>query len=103
MKVYHQMGFRDKWNIDCLKSGIGDGLIFSPINMDSDKLLALPKTIREKSFLDPQFYLLNREKSTNITYPFFQGILKQIFRQLIWIFLILNWQKFVWIIKWMQI
>ena len=57
------MGFRDKWNIDCLKSGIGDGLIFSPINMDSDKLLALPKSIREVSFLDPQFYLLNKEKA----------------------------------------
>ena len=66
MKVYHQMGFRDKWNIDCLKSGIGDGLIFSPINMDSDKLLALPKSIREVSFLDPQFYLLNKEKSFSI-------------------------------------
>lgn len=76
MKVYHQMGFRDKWNIDCLKSGIGDGLIFSPINMDSDKLLALPKTLREISFLDPQFYLLNKEKSTNITYPFFPGNIK---------------------------
>lgn len=76
MKVYHQMGFRDKWNIDCLKSGIGDGLIFSPINMDSDKLLALPKSIREVSFLDPQFYLLNKEKSTNITYPFFPGNIK---------------------------
>jgi len=79
MKVYHQMGFRDKWNIDCFKSGIGDGLIFSPINMDSEKLLALPKVLREKSFLDPQFYLLNKEKSTNITYPFFPGNIKDNF------------------------
>ena len=41
MKVYHQLGFRYQWNIDCLESGIGDGLIFSPINIDSEKLLAM--------------------------------------------------------------
>lgn len=99
MKVYHQMGFRDKWNIDCLKSGIGDGLIFSPINMDSDKLLALPKTLREISFLDPQFYLLNKEKTTNITYHFSLVISKLISRQQTWMFLILNWRKFVSITK----
>lgn len=76
MKVYHQLGFRYQWNIDCLESGIGDGLIFSPINIDSEKLLAMPKSLRKVSFLDPQFYLLNKEKSTNITYPFFPGNIK---------------------------
>lgn len=79
MNVFHQMGFRDKWNIDCLKDGIGDGLIFSPINMESDKLLALPTDIRQASFLDPQFYLLNIEKSSNISYPFFPGNIKSDF------------------------
>lgn len=76
MKVYHQLGFRYQWNIDCLESGIGDGLIFSPINIDSEKLLAMSKSLRRVSFLDPQFYLLNKEKSTNITYPFFPGNIK---------------------------
>ena len=79
MEVFHQMGFRDKWNIDCLKEGIGDGLIFSPINMESDKLLALPADLRQVSFLDPQFYLLNIEKSSNVTYPFFPGNIKSDF------------------------
>ena len=79
MNVFHQMGFRDKWNIDCQKEGIGDGLIFSPINMESDKLLALPADIRQVSFLDPQFYLLNIEKSSNVTYPFFPGNIKSDF------------------------
>ena len=32
--------------------------------------------MRRVSFLDPQFYLLNKEKSTNITYPFFPGNIK---------------------------
>jgi len=79
MNVFHQMGFRDKWNIDCQKEGIGDGLIFSPINMESDKLLALPADLRQISFLDPQFYLLNIEKSSNVTYPFFPGNIKSDF------------------------
>ena len=76
MKVYHQLGFRDKWNLDSYRSGIGDGLIFSPINMDSEKLLNLPSDIREHSFIDPQLYLLNTGKSSNVTYPFFPGNIK---------------------------
>ena len=76
MKIYHQMGFRDKWNIESLNEGIGNGLIFSPINMESEKLMALPETTRNKSFLDPQFYLLNIEKASNTTYPFFPGNIK---------------------------
>lgn len=79
MKVYHQMGFRDKWNIDSFNNMIGDGMIFSPVNMDSDKLLALPQEMRKVSFLDPQFYLLNTEKSSNVTYPFFPGNIKSDF------------------------
>ena len=79
MKVYHQMGFRDKWNIDSFNNGIGDGMIFSLLNMDSDTLLVLPQKMREVSFLDPQFYLLNTEKSSNITYPFFPGNIKSDF------------------------
>ena len=79
MKVYHQMGFRDKWNIDSFNNMIGDGMILSPVNMDSDKLLALPQEMRKVSFLDPQFYLLNTEKSSNVTYPFFPGNIKSDF------------------------
>ena len=32
MKVYHQLGFRYNWNIDSLNNGVGDGVIFSPVN-----------------------------------------------------------------------
>ncbi len=73
------MGFREKWNIESFNNGIGDGLIFSPINMDSEKLLALPQSTRKASFLDPQLYLLNIEKSSNVTYPFFPGNIKSDF------------------------
>lgn len=76
MKVYHQIGFRHNWNIESYNDGFGEGLILSPVNMESDKLLALPERIRTHSFLDPQMYLLGTEKASNVSYPFFPGNIK---------------------------
>jgi len=76
MKVYHQTGFRDKWNIESFLNGVGNGLIFSPINIDADKLFALDAKLKQTGFLDPQLYLLNEAKGTLDTYPFFPGNLK---------------------------
>ncbi len=76
MKVYHQTGFRDKWNMESFLNGVGNGLIFSPINIDADKLLALETRLKSTSFLDPQLYLLNDAKGALDTYPYFPGNLK---------------------------
>lgn len=76
MKVYHQVGHNYKWNIDCYNDGCGDGLILSPVNMESDKLLALPEDTRKRSFLDPQMYLLGTERASIGSYPFFPGNIK---------------------------
>ncbi|MBE0647949.1 MAG: hypothetical protein IH596_09205 [Bacteroidales bacterium] len=76
MRVYHQTGFRDNWNRECYLNGIGDGLIFSPINIDADKLLGLGAELKKTGFLDPQLYLLNESKGTLDTYPYFPGNLK---------------------------
>lgn len=76
MKVYHQVGHNFKWNIDSFNDGCGEGLIFSPVNMDSEKLLSLPETMRRESFLDPQMYLLGTERSSIGSYPFFPGNIK---------------------------
>lgn len=76
MKVFHQTGFRDNWNRECYLKGIGNGLIFSPINIDSDKLIALDQALKISGFLDPQLYLLNEAKGTLDTYPYFPGNLK---------------------------
>jgi hypothetical protein len=76
MKVYHQTGFRDNWNRECFSNGIGDGLIFSPINIDAEKLLRLDPAIKRTGFLDPQLYLLNEAKGTLDTYAYFPGNLK---------------------------
>lgn len=76
MKVYHQTGFRYQWNIECFQNGVGDGIIFSPINIDADKLLAIDDKVKSNGFLDPQLYLLNEAKGTLDTYPYFPGNLK---------------------------
>lgn len=76
MKVYHQTGFRDKWNFESFQNGVGNGLIFSPINIDAEKLLALNSSLKNTGFLDPQLYLLNEAKGTLDTYPYFPGNIK---------------------------
>ena len=76
MKVYHQLGANYKWNIDCFNQNIGDGLIFSPVNIDSDKLIGFESKLKETGFLDPQLYLLNEVKGTLDTYPYFPGNIK---------------------------
>ena len=76
MKVYHQVGHNYKWNIDSYNDGCGEGLILSPVNMESDKLLALPEATRRNSFLDPQMYLLGIERASIGSYPFFPGNIK---------------------------
>jgi len=83
MKVYHQTGHSLKWNLDSYNDGVGDGLIFSPINIDADKLLnSIKPEIKRRSFLDPQLYLLNQAKGSLETYPFFPGNLKSDFSTL---------------------
>ena len=73
MRVYHQTGFRENWNRDSFIDGVGDGLIFSPINIDADKLSGLDEEVKKTGFLDPQLYLLNEAKGTLHTYPYFPG------------------------------
>ncbi|MDD4575308.1 MAG: hypothetical protein PHI36_02660 [Bacteroidales bacterium] len=83
MKIYHQTGHGFKWNLDSYNDGVGDGLIFSPINIDADKLTDnISIDIKRKSFLDPQLYLLNEPKGSLETYPYFPGNLKSDFATL---------------------
>lgn len=73
MKVYHQLGFRYNWNIESFNQHVGDGLIFSPVNIDAEILFQKSDALKEPSFLDPQLYLLNEAKGDLDTYPFFPG------------------------------
>jgi len=82
MKVFHQTGFRHNWNIESYKQGVGDGIIYSPVNIDADKLLKINEEYKATGFLDPQLYLLNEAKGTIDTYPYFPGNLKEDFNSM---------------------
>jgi hypothetical protein len=73
MKIYHQTGFRENWNMESFSKGIGDGLIFSPINIEAEKLSQLDESLKNTGFLDPQLYLLNEAKGKLDSYPYFPG------------------------------
>jgi len=59
--------------MDAFDQNIGDGLIYSPVNVDADKLNGYDEKYKKSSFLDPQLYLLNEAKGTLDTYPYFPG------------------------------
>lgn len=75
MLTYHQCGHNFIWNIDSLRDDdSGEGLIISPVNVEADRIPdRIPEEIRERSWLDPQFYLPHDSKSKLETYDFFPG------------------------------
>lgn len=73
--IYHQCGFRYKWNNEVNKiDNIGDGFIISPLDMSMDILKKIDDKELENSFLDPQFYSLNLYKDNYLSYKFLDEI-----------------------------
>lgn len=72
IKLYHQIGFRDRWSIDSFaKDGCGDGLILSPVHQPRDQVEELPDSIKANALFDPQYYLPNSPKKKLASYEFF--------------------------------
>lgn len=72
INVYHQCGFREKWNFDSYKADdVGDGFILSPVNLKRSKLETLEPVIKNISSFDPQFYLPRSEHKNLNDYNFF--------------------------------
>ncbi|SFT92628.1 hypothetical protein SAMN04487870_2414 [Pseudoalteromonas sp. DSM 26666] len=72
IKLLHQVGHNSNWNRDSFeKDKIGTGLIYSPVHILSNKLKDLPKSLKETSIFDPQFYLPSSEKPKFKSYDFF--------------------------------
>ena len=63
MLVYHQTGHNLVWNCDSYTAdNAGAGLIFSPVNIQTEKIIKIDNSIKHVSFFDPQFYLLKELK-----------------------------------------
>ncbi|MHA4987303.1 hypothetical protein [Cetobacterium somerae] len=73
MKVFHQLGFRENWNFSVFDDySIGDGFIFSPVNLAQIKLEKLPSRYKKIGFLDPQCYFPDSTpKGKLLTYDYF--------------------------------
>ena len=71
LKIYHQCGFRSKWNFEVFQEDkIGDGFILSPYNMKKEELSKIEDEELEKSFFDPQFYALGDYRESFLSYNF---------------------------------
>lgn len=72
-RVYHQIGFREKWNFDTyIKYKVGDGFILSPVNLDKEKIEKIPSNLKKKSIFDPQCYFPSlTPKGKLLTYDYF--------------------------------
>jgi hypothetical protein len=81
MKVNFQAGHNTKMNNRAiLDHKIGDGLIISPMDLDSEYVeKELDINLKRESFLDPQYYMLSENKRNIGTYPFFPGNIKNKF------------------------
>lgn len=76
MKVLHQAGHNTIWNIDSLtQDGVGDGIIFSPVHYDSQKVSNLNEKIKISSLFDPQFYVPDSQKAKLHSYDFFPEVI----------------------------
>lgn len=72
IEVYHQCGFRDKWNYDIYcEDGVGDGFIFAPKMERIKKLNKLPEEVLKKSFFDSQFYCPTSKEEKFSQFDFF--------------------------------
>lgn len=75
IKLYHQCGFRYKWNDEVYRNDkIGDGFIISPLDMNLDILKKINDSDLENSFLDPQFYSLNLYRDNYLSYKFLDEV-----------------------------
>lgn len=79
MKLYHQTGHNEIWNIESYQKKAGQGLIFSPVNLIATKLENLDLLLKSSSFLDPQLYLIDSNKKKLATYPYFPTNIKSNF------------------------
>jgi len=72
MKIFHQAGHNTIWNLDSFRDdNTGDGIIFSPVHFQKERLEAVYTNIKENSLLDPQFYVPDSQKAKLQSYEFF--------------------------------
>lgn len=82
--IFHQTGHRYQWNIQSyIKDRVGDGLIFSPLNISSERVIDIENKIKKNSFLEPQLYNPDIDENKKInTYNYFPCNIKHTYSNL---------------------
>lgn len=72
MKLYHQTGHNYVWNIQSyVQDKAGDGIIFSPLNIEYSKLKELPVSLCTSGLFDPQLFMPSVGHKGLLTYDYF--------------------------------
>ncbi|EGR0412548.1 hypothetical protein FG168_14540, partial [Vibrio cholerae] len=72
INLLHQAGHNSNWNRESFtKDNVGDGIIYSPVHDDFNRINSFNKKLKATSIFDPQFYLPNSAKPKFKTYDFF--------------------------------
>jgi len=76
MEIYHQLGYRYKWNLQSLADdATGDGVIIGPRHMKQEVVEKLPASVRAQAIFDPQFFLPGTPLGSLLDYGFFPAVL----------------------------
>ena len=76
VKIFHQVGHIEKWNIDALTNdNAGDGLILSPVHQSKAVIEKMDSSLKQRAFFDPQFYLPSSQKKKLQQYNFFPDVI----------------------------
>ena len=74
-QIYHQLGYRDKWNLQSIKDdNSGDGIIIAPRYMDKTYVEGLDEETKNSAIFDPQFFLPGVPRGSLSTYDFFPDV-----------------------------
>lgn len=75
-EIYHQLGFRDNWNIESIQNdNTGDGIIISPRSRSKQRVENLEEKIKNKAIFDPQILIPSQINKNMSTYDFYPCVL----------------------------
>lgn len=72
MRIFHQAGHNTIWNLDSfIYDKSGNGIIFSPVHCQKDRLQGIDVIVKQHCLFDPQFYVPDSQKAKLQSYEFF--------------------------------
>ena len=75
-EIYHQLGFRYKWNLESIQNeNSGDGIIIAPRHMKKEEVEKLDIKTNQKAIFDPQMFNPHKVHPNMSTYGFYPSMI----------------------------